>query len=327
MRKTAIILIILLLMSTGVYADEIISFEKPKMEYEDKTIVNTFALVTVSEGEVSSFAKEKCEKARELGLLDEKIVPDYQETITKAQFCALAVNLYEKLSGEVLEEAKENPFADTKNPDVLKLVSVGAVKGETYNTFCPDERITTSCGEEIILNVVRKAKSIPFEVSDSKKFMSFEKAVIKIYDVFDYAINYEKSVAQRLEDLTQIYKDGSYWNKKGDFCNHEKDGYEFCNYYEGNAGSGIQCHGFALMISDTLFGCDAPVKIYTDLNEIKIGDIIRYNDRHTMIVTKIDTEYIEVLEANYNHDCKIKWNRKVEREFLENCELLCITRY
>ncbi len=168
--------------------------------------------------------------------------------------------------------------------------------------------------EGLIKNVFERA-SVSGQIQN-------EKIVIEVNDFLQTP---EKNIYDKLNESKEKYNN-TYWNHNQKPCEH-KNGFENCNYYEGKSGAGIQCHGFAMMLSDELFGKDAKIVEFSDLSKLKVGDIIRYNDRHTMIVTEIKEDYIEVAEANFNHDCKVEFGRKVEKKFLEKCSLLCISRY
>jgi hypothetical protein len=52
------------------------------------------------------------------------------------------VKLYEKISNVKLVEAKENPFKDTTDIEVLKALNVGITNGTSETTFEPDALIT-----------------------------------------------------------------------------------------------------------------------------------------------------------------------------------------
>ena len=65
-------------------------------------------------------------------------------------------------------------------------------------------------------------------------------------------------------------------------------------------GDETQCLGYASIISDLLFGYDAPITEFYDFDELRIGDHIRMGwYEHSMIVTDIDwdTDTITVTEV------------------------------
>jgi hypothetical protein len=64
---------------------------------------------------------------------------DMTQPITREEFAALAVRLYEKTSGNMAVPVSPNPFKDTMNPEILKAVSVGITSGTgDGTTFSPN---------------------------------------------------------------------------------------------------------------------------------------------------------------------------------------------
>ena len=109
----------------------------------------------------------------------------------------------------------------------------------------------------------------------------------------------EQGVQTRLELLEDYFPNGMYWNHIGvdtsemtadeiamcvtdTPCNHSVYGYGNCNIYNGltddffpQYGDETQCLGYASIISDLLFGYDAPITEFYDFDELRIGDHIR----------------------------------------------------
>lgn len=99
---------------------------------------------TLTTGEtVDPWAQALAEQA-----VAEKLMPqclegqDLRQNITRAQFAALAVKLYEAMSGDKVLAPAKNPFVDTEDAEVLKAYRLGIVSGMTEDTFCPDELVT-----------------------------------------------------------------------------------------------------------------------------------------------------------------------------------------
>ena len=67
---------------------------------------------------------------------------DLREPITRTQFAALAVRLYETVGGQTISVPEENPFSDTSDPEVLKAYSMGFTAGMSEGSFGPDETLT-----------------------------------------------------------------------------------------------------------------------------------------------------------------------------------------
>lgn len=66
---------------------------------------------------------------------------DLDFPITRQEYCELAVNAYQSISGEKLS-AYENPFKDTKDPYVLRAYSVGLIDARKTGEFDPNAKLT-----------------------------------------------------------------------------------------------------------------------------------------------------------------------------------------
>lgn len=145
----------------------------------------------------------------------------------------------------------------------------------------------------------------------------------------------EAEARETLASLSVYFEDGCYWNTAGvpadaqdafsitdTPCDHSMDGYVFCNTYSGitetcfpEYGSGsTQCLGYASLLSDLVFGTEAPIRVHYDFDRLRVGDHIRLRSwEHSMVVTEIGTEadgsrYIQVTEVNEDYEtCRISW--------------------
>lgn len=154
----------------------------------------------------------------------------------------------------------------------------------------------------------------------------------------------EHRAKTQLKRLSQYFTDGSYWNHididisgmsdedramcvTDTPCTHSVNGYDYCNIYNGVMAEYFpqydyetQCLGYASLISDLIFGLDAPVIEFYNFDDLHIGDHIRLvNNEHSMIVTNIDweTDTVTVTEVNADYEnCEISWNRQITRDEL-----------
>lgn len=197
--------------------------------------------------------------------------------------------------------------------------------------------------EEAALSAVSSAvESIPEE--------SYQGAV-------DFAVSYyeepqpitEEEAAATLESLRDTFPEGSYWNHVGvedwdEFtvtdspCQHDLYWDAYCNTYTGGIQELFpqfepmeQCLGFAALLSDLVFGEDAPVSTFTDYTQLRVGDNIRLElTEHSMVVLTVDGEGITVVECNSDYEhCRISWDRFLSWDDLAatSYEMECITRY
>ncbi len=80
---------------------------------------------------------------------------DLREPITRLQFAALTVRLYETASGQSIEVPGENPFTDTSDPEALKAYSMGFTAGTSDSTFGPGELLTREQAAVMLTAVYR----------------------------------------------------------------------------------------------------------------------------------------------------------------------------
>ena len=60
---------------------------------------------------------------------------DFTKPITRSEFAAVAVKLYEKITGETVDPVVVNPFVDTDDEYVLKAYNLGITVGTSENEF------------------------------------------------------------------------------------------------------------------------------------------------------------------------------------------------
>ena len=88
----------------------------------------------------SKWAAEIVNVAIEGNLVPQSLQSNYTQALKRAEFCALAVTLYEKVTGrEITERAT---FDDTKDVNVEKAAALGVVIGMGNKLFMPDDKLT-----------------------------------------------------------------------------------------------------------------------------------------------------------------------------------------
>lgn len=159
----------------------------------------------------------------------------------------------------------------------------------------------------------------------------------------------QEDVTAALNNLRETFPEGAYWNHMGvedwdEFtvtdtpCQHDIYWDTYCNTYSGGIQDLFpqfqpmeQCLGFAALISDLVFGVDAPVDVFTDYTALRPGDHIRLQQtEHSMIVLTVEDEGITVVECNSDYEhCRISWDRFLSWDELAaySYEMECITRY
>jgi len=87
----------------------------------------------------SAWAAEAVSEAVALGLVPPSMQARYTESATRAEFCALAVALYEAVEGEITGRIT---FTDTDDAAVEKAAYIGVVNGVVEGVFAPDNTLT-----------------------------------------------------------------------------------------------------------------------------------------------------------------------------------------
>lgn len=172
----------------------------------------------------------------------------------------------------------------------------------------------------------------------------YEKYVLASSDnLNDYPQDWIKLFNYKMIELQDIFPSGMYWNHMGKDqtnpeetnniysvtdipCNHYQNGEIYCNAHYGKSdelypykSTCSQCRGFASLLSDIVFGPDAPVRYFENYDELRIGDQARIdNDYHTVFIVDKTDEYVIVAECNSDLEtCKICWGRKILRENMD----------
>ncbi|MGI5929442.1 leucine-rich repeat domain-containing protein [Pseudoflavonifractor sp.] len=108
------------------------------------TIPLTFTVA--AEGELpaadvpSTWAVEQVNQAVAAGIVPESFQSRYTQAATRAEFCSLAVRLYEKVTGETITQRAT--FSDTTDFNVQKMAGLGVVNGVGGGKFDPGGTLT-----------------------------------------------------------------------------------------------------------------------------------------------------------------------------------------
>ena len=130
-------------------------------------------------------------------------------------------------------------------------------------------------------------------------------------------------VTSRLNMLRKKFPDGAYWNREYAGTNNV-DGYTYKPCASGhsdkrdNSFDGMgQCHGFATKVGYDLFGIHpSSWSRHYNVNNVVVGDLVRYRDRHTVVITGVYDTYFTVADCNWTYDCQIDWDRKMNKSYI-----------
>lgn len=105
----------------------------------------------------SGWATAEVKKALDNGLYPDKLKgADLTKSITRAEFAAVALKLYESLSGKTASPAPTSTFTDTRDSDVLKAYALDIVAGVGNNKFAPDELLNREQAATMLTRVYKK---------------------------------------------------------------------------------------------------------------------------------------------------------------------------
>ena len=97
--------------------------------------------IVAAEGDLpSSWAAGQLSQAAVAGIVPESLQSRYTQAATRAEFCALAVRLYEKVTGETITQRAT--FSDTTDFNVQKMAGLGVVNGVGGGKFDPNGTLT-----------------------------------------------------------------------------------------------------------------------------------------------------------------------------------------
>ena len=122
-------------------------------------------------GEASEWAKDELARADELGLIPDCLDgADLTADITRAEFAAVAVKVYEALSGTAAIPAVNNPFTDTSDVEVLKAYNIGAVNGTSATTYDPDALLNREQAATMLTRVFKKISLVGWTLQTDGQF-------------------------------------------------------------------------------------------------------------------------------------------------------------
>jgi len=113
----------------------------------------------------SDWAKSAVVQAIQLGLVPDSLQNNYTKPATRLEFCAIAVQVYEKTTGSTITARKQ--FADTNDINVAKMAGLNIVSGMGNNKFAPHEQITREQAAVILTNLLQALDSPPTNTAPS----------------------------------------------------------------------------------------------------------------------------------------------------------------
>lgn len=125
------------------------------------TLALMAALLTPQAGalsNISNWAQADVAAAQSAGLLPSSLeARSATGSITRAEFCAIAVNAYKSVSGKAVFASSKKPFRDCDDPSVVAAYELGLVSGRGKGIFDPDASIQRQDLCVMLYNVLEAA--------------------------------------------------------------------------------------------------------------------------------------------------------------------------
>lgn len=127
--------------------------------------------VNAPDFEASDWAQEELARADELGLIPDCLDgADLTSDITRAEFAAVAVKVYEALSGTPAIPVVNNPFTDCNDVEVLKAYNIGAVNGTSATTYAPGALLNREQAATMLTRVFKKVTLTGWTLQTDSQF-------------------------------------------------------------------------------------------------------------------------------------------------------------
>lgn len=95
---------------------------------------------------------------------------DLTKPITRAEFAAVSVKVFEALSGTKAIPAINNPFTDTKNVEVLKAYNLGVTTGTAADNFSPNMLLNREQAATMLTRVFKRVTLIGWTIQTDSQF-------------------------------------------------------------------------------------------------------------------------------------------------------------
>lgn len=119
----------------------------------------------------SDWSKDEMDKAEEYDLIPDVLVyKDLTQPITRGEFAAVTVKVYEALSGTAAIPAVNNPFTDCSDVEILKAYNIGAVNGVSDTRYDPDALLNREQAATMLTRVFKKVALVGWTLQTDSHF-------------------------------------------------------------------------------------------------------------------------------------------------------------
>lgn len=135
--------------------------------------------------EASEWAQDWIEQADELGLIPDCLVgQDLTKEITRQEFAAVAVKIYESLTQEAATPVAVNPFTDCNDLEVLKGYNIGITNGTAADKFAPNEILNREQLATMLTRIYKKVALEGWTLANDSSFTAQFKALFSMPTAF-----------------------------------------------------------------------------------------------------------------------------------------------
>lgn len=150
-------------------------FYKKDFEWTDEALAMsvpfTVAIQKQNKSKTSQWAEATIEKAEIADLIPDSLKgADLTKPVTRKEFAAVCVKLYEKLSGKSAAPAQKNPFVDTNDAEVLKAYNADITSGIAADKFGPDIVLNREQAATMLTRVFKKVFVQGWTLKEDSKY-------------------------------------------------------------------------------------------------------------------------------------------------------------
>lgn len=146
-------------------------FKKPDGSVYRSPFSNIVVVGVDAWSKTSSWAEDLMSKAYGFDLIPDCLMgKNLTEGITRAEFAAVSVKVYEALSGTKTVPIAVNPFTDTNDPEVLKAYNVGITAGVSKDKFAPNTLLNREQAATMLTRVYKKVSMPGWTLASDGQF-------------------------------------------------------------------------------------------------------------------------------------------------------------
>jgi len=126
--------------------------------------------------------------------VQDEIRSNYQDVMTRIEFCHMAVRFVEHATGKNIDsilaqysaERNQDAFTDTNDPDILAAFALGITSGTGNNKFTPNGKFNREQAARMLLNVSKVISGIDVENAPPSGFADIGNAADWAIDAIDF---------------------------------------------------------------------------------------------------------------------------------------------